>query len=91
MLSLIHISEPTRQEAISYAVFCLKKKSTYISITDAHQHQQMLRTYGKEGSKKKGRKEGREDRAAHLCSISGPNECGNSLVHVGGDVFLRRH
>ena len=23
-LSLIHISEPTRQEAISYAVFCLK-------------------------------------------------------------------
>ena len=26
MLSLIHISEPTRQEAISYAVFCLKKK-----------------------------------------------------------------
>ena len=24
-LSLIHISEPTRQEAISYAVFCLKK------------------------------------------------------------------
>ena len=28
MLSLIHISEPTRQEAISYAVFCLKKKKT---------------------------------------------------------------
>ena len=26
ILSLIHISEPTRQEAISYAVFCLKKK-----------------------------------------------------------------
>ena len=25
ILSLIHISEPTRQEAISYAVFCLKK------------------------------------------------------------------
>ena len=24
-LSLIHIAEPTRQEAISYAVFCLKK------------------------------------------------------------------
>ena len=24
-LSLIHFSEPTRQEAISYAVFCLKK------------------------------------------------------------------
>ncbi len=28
VLSLIHISEPTRQEANSYAVFCLKKKST---------------------------------------------------------------
>ena len=26
ILSLIHISEPTRQEAIKYAVFCLKKK-----------------------------------------------------------------
>ena len=25
-LSLIHISEPTRPERISYAVFCLKKK-----------------------------------------------------------------
>ena len=25
--SLIHISEPTRQEEISYAVFCLKKKN----------------------------------------------------------------
>ena len=26
VLSLIHISEPTRRYAISYAVFCLKKK-----------------------------------------------------------------
>ena len=26
-LSLIHISEPTRRYAISYAVFCLKKYS----------------------------------------------------------------
>ncbi|GAB5756699.1 hypothetical protein JMUB7519_28020 [Staphylococcus aureus] len=26
-LSLIHISEPTRLRCISYAVFCLKKKS----------------------------------------------------------------
>ena len=26
-LSLIHISEPTRRTPISYAVFCLKKKS----------------------------------------------------------------
>src|SRR5659263_736282 len=29
-LSLIHISEPTRLGMISYAVFCLKKKKTYI-------------------------------------------------------------
>eukprot|EP00658_Telonema_sp_P-2_P045118 TRINITY_DN33031_c0_g1_i1.p2 TRINITY_DN33031_c0_g1~~TRINITY_DN33031_c0_g1_i1.p2 ORF type:complete len:108 (+),score=18.41 TRINITY_DN33031_c0_g1_i1:172-495(+) len=28
MLSLIHISEPTRLLSISYAVFCLKKKNT---------------------------------------------------------------
>ena len=28
VLSLIHISEPTRQAEISYAVFCLKKKNT---------------------------------------------------------------
>ena len=27
-LSLIHISEPTRRTPISYAVFCLKKKTT---------------------------------------------------------------
>ena len=27
-LSIIHISEPTRRYAISYAVFCLKKKTT---------------------------------------------------------------
>src|SRR5678816_1237994 len=29
MLSLIHISEPTRLLSISYAVFCLKKKNTH--------------------------------------------------------------
>ena len=29
-LSLIHISEPTRQAEISYAVFCLKKKKEII-------------------------------------------------------------
>ena len=29
ILSLIHISEPTRLGMISYAVFCLKKKTTY--------------------------------------------------------------
>ena len=28
LLSLIHISEPTRRTPISYAVFCLKKKKT---------------------------------------------------------------
>src|SRR5660397_267051 len=28
ILSLIHISEPTRLRRISYAVFCLKKKKT---------------------------------------------------------------
>ena len=27
VLSLIHISEPTRRTPISYAVFCLKKKN----------------------------------------------------------------
>ena len=29
LLSLIHISEPTRLLSISYAVFCLKKKTSY--------------------------------------------------------------
>ncbi|CZR96594.1 hypothetical protein CDFC105_61386 [Clostridioides difficile] len=29
LLSLIHISEPTRLGMISYAVFCLKKKKKY--------------------------------------------------------------
>ena len=32
-LSLIHISEPTRQAEISYAVFCLKKKNLNPFIT----------------------------------------------------------
>ena len=32
-LSLIHISEPTRQAEISYAVFCLKKKKTNNNLT----------------------------------------------------------
>ena len=32
-LSLIHISEPTRQAEISYAVFCLKKKKKKNRIT----------------------------------------------------------
>src|SRR5674476_934022 len=33
-LSLIHISEPTRQAEISYAVFCLKKKKKKIQHQD---------------------------------------------------------
>ena len=33
ILSLIHISEPTRQAEISYAVFCLKKKKKKITTT----------------------------------------------------------
>ena len=32
VLSLIHISEPTRRTPISYAVFCLKKKKTMTLI-----------------------------------------------------------
>ena len=31
-LSLIHISEPTRLGMISYAVFCLKKKTDRLSV-----------------------------------------------------------
>ena len=34
-LSLIHISEPTRQAEISYAVFCLKKKKIRKQKTDS--------------------------------------------------------
>ena len=33
-LSLIHISEPTRQAEISYAVFCLKKKNNKTKKND---------------------------------------------------------
>ena len=33
-LSLIHISEPTRQAEISYAVFCLKKKNMENLVKD---------------------------------------------------------
>ena len=32
ILSLIHISEPTRPEPISYAVFCLKRKKWVVSF-----------------------------------------------------------
>ena len=35
-LSLIHISEPTRQAEISYAVFCLKKKNLRAHETDSY-------------------------------------------------------
>ena len=34
MLSLIHISEPTRRTPISYAVFCLKLR---LIVADQHQ------------------------------------------------------
>ena len=34
-LSLIHISEPTRQAEISYAVFCLKKKKKKDNTEDS--------------------------------------------------------
>ena len=48
VLSLIHISEPTRQAEISYAVFCLKKKknkkqnkaSPSVIIVDTHDRKQ---------------------------------------------------
>ena len=36
-LSLIHISEPTRQAEISYAVFCLKKKTFSYTHLRAHE------------------------------------------------------
>eukprot|EP00658_Telonema_sp_P-2_P076113 TRINITY_DN66147_c0_g1_i1.p1 TRINITY_DN66147_c0_g1~~TRINITY_DN66147_c0_g1_i1.p1 ORF type:complete len:114 (-),score=34.44 TRINITY_DN66147_c0_g1_i1:10-351(-) len=35
-LSLIHISEPTRLLSISYAVFCLKKKTQYNPTQTTH-------------------------------------------------------
>ena len=38
ILSLIHISEPTRLLSISYAVFCLKKKTSNTQITFTTQH-----------------------------------------------------
>ena len=53
-LSLIHISEPTRQAEISYAVFCLKKKihpnyhSIKVEMTDGTQFETKS-TWGKEG------------------------------------------
>mgnify|MGYP002681935824 CR=1 FL=1 len=37
-LSLIHISEPTRLLSISYAVFCLKKKKLYPTLTTNMSH-----------------------------------------------------
>ncbi len=41
-LSLIHISEPTRRYAISYAVFCLKKKK---KKNTSHNASQRLTSY----------------------------------------------
>src|SRR5678809_1244559 len=48
LMSLIHISEPTRQAEISYAVFCLKK--------NAHNKNLNKRAGGKIKMKKKNRK-----------------------------------
>ncbi len=42
ILSLIHISEPTRQEAISYAVFCLKKKNKQTKRTKDRKDDQQV-------------------------------------------------
>ena len=46
-LSLIHISEPTRLLSISYAVFCLKKKTqrTKKHRTYMHRHSYIHRTH----------------------------------------------
>ena len=49
-LSLIHISEPTRQAEISYAVFCLKKKKKIthiykITYQTNYSYIQQLQTY----------------------------------------------
>src|SRR5450756_2254444 len=43
VLSLIHISEPTRLGMISYAVFCLKKKKIQITNQIAHDQEQHLK------------------------------------------------
>eukprot|EP00831_Metopus_contortus_P068130 TRINITY_DN60879_c0_g1_i1.p2 TRINITY_DN60879_c0_g1~~TRINITY_DN60879_c0_g1_i1.p2 ORF type:complete len:170 (+),score=46.17 TRINITY_DN60879_c0_g1_i1:43-552(+) len=42
ILSLIHISEPTRPLYISYAVFCLKKKKYTNNRWDIHIHKMIL-------------------------------------------------
>ena len=41
-LSLIHISEPTRQAEISYAVFCLKKKKKKNYKTASNSHKKKI-------------------------------------------------
>ena len=45
MLSLIHISEPTRLLSISYAVFCLKKKNTLRQVTSVELYQPTTMTH----------------------------------------------
>ena len=45
-LSLIHISEPTRPERISYAVFCLKKKNEHVR-SDLPTHHDIVKQYRK--------------------------------------------
>src|SRR5678810_1348658 len=49
-LSLIHISEPTRQAEISYAVFCLKKKK---KKNREDKHNNTEKTKKKKNNKKK--------------------------------------
>ena len=54
-LSLIHISEPTRQAEISYAVFCLKKKKIKTKENKKKKNKKTLRKSktGREQKKKK--------------------------------------
>ena len=47
LLSLIHISEPTRLRRISYAVFCLKKKKDDQSYQHCSPTVQCLATYAR--------------------------------------------
>ena len=48
--SLIHISEPTRPERISYAVFCLKKKDIrkFTNMFKLRKHQKKVEAYKEE-------------------------------------------
>ena len=56
-LSLIHISEPTRRYAISYAVFCLKKKIMITTVQVENSQQSWGNGVVKIGSLKNSRNE----------------------------------